>query len=190
MTGRVVVVKLGSSVLPDEDALPDVVRALYAAVRAGDRVVAVVSALGRHTDALVDRARAFGPAPSARATAALVATGEATAVALVALALDRAGIPVVPLAGAGIVTAGDPLDGDPVRVDPTAIRAALDRAPIVVVPGFVARDVDGAPSLLGRGGSDLTALLVAEALGATCRLVKDVGGVYDADPRVAGAVRY
>jgi homoserine dehydrogenase len=51
-----------------------------------------------------------------------------------------------------------------------------------VVPGFYGRGPDGKIYLLGRGGSDLTALHLAHSLGAACRLLKDVDGVYDADP--------
>ncbi|MEO0660269.1 MAG: aspartate kinase, partial [Planctomycetota bacterium] len=58
---------------------------------------------------------------------------------------------------------------------------------VVVVPGFAARDVGGRTVLLGRGGSDSTALFLAEALRATrCRLVKDVDGLYEWDPAREG----
>jgi len=79
--------------------------------------------------------------------------------------------------------AGGPhLDADPVDVDARALLALLDAHPAVVVPGFFARRADAEVATLGRGGSDLTALFLAERLGARCVLVKDVDGVYDGDP--------
>ena len=83
-----------------------------------------------------------------------------------------------------ILTQGPLNDAEPVAVDTAQLRAALGRSDVVVFPGFVGVDVTGVPSLLGRGGSDLTALFLGHALGAAevC-LVKDVDGVYPADPR-------
>ena len=52
----------------------------------------------------------------------------------------------------------------------------------MVLPGFVGKNRSGKTTLLGRGGSDLTALFLAQRLGGTCRLIKDVDGLYTSDP--------
>lgn len=183
------VLKLGSSVLPTADALPAAVTEIYRFVRRGERVVVVVSALGDTTDRLLARGRAVGA--SGGALACLLATGEAEATALLALALDRAGIPAALLdpAQAGLRGEGDPLDARLVGVDRAALLGHLDGRPVVVIPGFVARAPDGSTCVLGRGGSDLTAVVVAGALGARCRLVKDVPGLAEWDPRRGGSPR-
>ncbi|WP_419935911.1 hypothetical protein [Candidatus Palauibacter sp.] len=78
-------------------------------------------------------------------------------------------------------------DADPVAVDAAQIRATLASHDAVVFPGFVGVDLTGVPSLLGRGGSDLTALFLGDALGAAeVRLVKDVDGIFPVDPRCRG----
>jgi len=54
---------------------------------------------------------------------------------------------------------------------------------VAVVPGYIGCTEDGRTSLLGRGGSDLTALFIAHQVNADlCRLIKDVDGLYECDP--------
>jgi aspartate kinase len=61
---------------------------------------------------------------------------------------------------------------------------------IVVTQGFVGADVNGKTTTLGRGGSDFTAALLAEALDAsTCEIWTDVIGVYTTDPRITDKAR-
>jgi len=61
---------------------------------------------------------------------------------------------------------------------------------IVVTRGFVGSDVQGRTTTLGRGGSDFTAALLTEALGAdTCEIWTDVIGVYTIDPRITDKAR-
>lgn len=189
---RVAVLKFGSSVLPDEAALPTAVHEIYKHIREGWKVIAVVSALGDTTDRLLARAQGFVPSPDAGALAAWVATGEAQAAALLGLAVDRAGVPVTVLdSGAiGLRTDGPTLDASAVGLDGFAIQRALGAAPVLVVPGFVGRDAAGRATLLGRGGSDLTALFLAAQVGAErCILLKDVDGLYDRDPAADSAAR-
>ncbi len=185
LCSEIMVLKFGSSFLPDEESLPRAVREIQRHRREGKKVIAVVSAIGSTTDALLARAAAFGQR-NAVGVASLVATGEATAVALLALALDRAGVEANALdAGAvGLTTTDRTLDADPTSVDTGAIRAALADRPVLVVPGFLGRDSLGRTTLLGRGGSDFSALYIAAALGAPCVLLKDVDALYDRDPAV------
>lgn len=185
----ITVLKFGSSVLRTESDLPRAVHEIYRWVRQGERVIAVVSAFGGITDSLIEKSRAYGDNPDECASAALIATGEATAAALMGLALDRAGIPakVVDAAGIGLVTEGGISDAELVGVSESTILKLVKQVPVVVVPGFVGRSSDGAVNLLGRGGTDLTALFLAQRLRAErCRLVKDVDGLYESDPAGPG----
>jgi homoserine dehydrogenase len=176
--------------LPSARALRRVVHEIYRELRAGSRVVAVVSAFGETTDRLL-RLGARGAASDPLALAQLAATGEAKSVALLALELAACGIPASALDPdqSGLRARGSVLDADPVAVDVAALRRELDRGRVVVIPGFIARDAEGRTVCLGRGGSDLTALFVAAELGAGCRLVKDKDGIYDRDPDVDGRAR-
>jgi homoserine dehydrogenase len=168
------------------------VHEVYRWVRDGERVVAVVSALAGTTNRLLERSELYGPRPEPTCLAGLVGTGELAAASLLGLALDRAGIPaeVLDAAALGLRTRGPILDAEPEALDTTALRAALSRVPVVVVPGFVGRSAAGSPTLLGRGGSDYTALFLAHRLEARrCRLLKDVDGVFDRDPASTGLAR-
>ncbi len=183
-----IVLKLGGSVLTRESDVAGAVHECYRWSRRGHRVLAVVSAIGDATDRLVTGASAYGHAPSPSAAAALVATGELTSAAHCWLGCDRAGIDAVALdpRDIGLRVRGHAADAVPVSVDRPALERALDRHAVVIVPGFVGIDDGGRLALLGRGGSDLSAVLIAEALGARCRLVKDVPGLYERDPARPG----
>lgn len=185
-----IVLKFGSSVLRTEDDLPLVVHEIYRWVRDGYRVLAVVSAFESRTNQLFAQAQRFTDRPDAASVAALVATGEAASAALLSLVLDRAGLASALLDAdrVSLRTQGPLLDADPCAVNCDAIDRFFKHHSVAVLPGFVGRDQSGSSSLLGRGGSDLTALFLAQQLGAErCRLVKDVDGLFDRDPAHTGA---
>lgn len=180
----IVVLKFGSSVLTHDDAFHTLVHDVYREVRDGHRVVAVVSAVGRTTDQLITQAASLSHDPDRLAYASLLATGEATSAAKAAIALDAAGIPtsILDPLSIGLRTSGDRLNAEPISLNAASIRRTLERTPVVVIPGFIGCDESNQPTLLGRGGSDLTAVFIAHQLGARCRLVKDVDGWFVADP--------
>ncbi len=183
-TREISVVKLGSSVLRTEADLPAAVHEVYRDVRQGRRVVVIVSAIGSATDDLLADARRLKEHPAPSHLAPLLATTRAST--LLALALDCAGIPtrLTDARQVGLEVRGPRLDATPVGLDVEAVCRALDEASVLVLPGFIATAPDGGVALLGRGGSDLTALFVAKRLAAReCRLVKDTDGVFEADPR-------
>jgi homoserine dehydrogenase len=113
-----------------------------------------------------------------------LATGERTSTAFLGIALDRAGVParVVNPREIGLEVAGAPLDGEPVALSIQHVQELFRESPVLIVPGFFGTNAEGRTQLLGRGGSDFTAVFLAVALNARCRLLKDVDGVYDADP--------
>lgn len=177
------VMKFGSSVLADDEGYRAAAHAVVKAHGAGSPVVVVCSAKGDSTDQLVESALALNPDPAPARFGQLLATAEEASVRLMALALEGIGLTpgVLSAEELGIETAGDPLDADPVGVNETGLRTALACHGVVVVPGFVGVGTTGT-TLLGRGGSDLTALFLAERLGGECRLVKDVPGLFLKDP--------
>lgn len=197
MPGPLTVLKFGGSVLRSETDLDTAVIEVSRWRRRGDRVVAVVSAFDGVTDRLVAEARALCPLPEGQgaAYATLLATGEFTTAAKLTLALSAGGVRAG-LLGPGALSLrarGDGADADPCSFDPGALERALDAAGVAVVPGFIAQDEHGHLCLLGRGGSDLTAIFIAaHARARRCRLIKDVPGVYDRDPNLDphGARRY
>lgn len=192
MSRPLIVLKFGSSVLRTEADLPSAVHEIYRYARDGFDVAAVVSAFEGVTDRLFARARGIGADASlgigVPGLAALVACGERESAAALQIALANAGLPahvLDPLA-AGLRVEGDGLSGEPVALDVARCRSILAKGRILIVPGFFGTDADGGVSLLGRGGSDWTALFLAQRLGGRCRLLKDTDGIYDHDPNDGG----
>lgn len=189
MCGRVIVLKFGGSVLTDEARLRIAVHEVYRWRREGWKVVAVVSAFAGRTDELLASCQHDGLQADAHATAAVLACGERESAAKLVGCLDRVGVRAALLdpAAMGLRAHGPALDAQPDTFDVGHVRAALDAQGVVVVPGFLAIDDQGRTVTLGRGGSDLTALVLADGLQAdACRLLKDVDGLYECDPAGAG----
>jgi homoserine dehydrogenase len=184
-TAPIVVLKFGSSLLGGTPGFAVAAAEVAREVEAGHRVVAVCSARRGVTDALLRDVHTLADAPPPDLVSRVLATGEAASVPLLALALAVRGVAahVLDGPGLGVRTRGHVLDAEPVDLDAGALLALLALRPALVVPGFVGVHETGDVSLLGRGGSDLTALFLAHRLGAAeCRLVKDVDGIYPSDP--------
>ncbi len=185
-SSRLCVLKFGSSVLELEEDYSKVALEVYRHVRAGEKVVAVVSALAGQTDALLDQAqRVGGEATPDALVARLARVGELQSAALLALALSKVGIGACTLDPheMGLVAEGSPLDSNLIALDAEAVLAKVEAFDVVVVPGFIADHVEHGVVTLGRGGTDLSAVFFAAKLNAhRVRLIKDVDGVYAEDP--------
>jgi aspartate kinase len=191
----VAVLKLGGSVLTGPAAYRRAAEFVATRRRAdpGTRLAVVVSAENGQTDALLQAAREIDPEPDAAALDLLWSTGELRSVALLVLSLHAIGIRAaaanVHQAGlVRLVPGGDPGSCAPAggtRLRPLRLLSLLAEHEVVVAPGFLAQGAGDAVVSLGRGGSDLAAVLLAGGLGAaTCELVKDVDGYYSTDPNV------
>ncbi len=186
------VVKFGSSVLRGEEDLPVVVEEIARWLGSEQYVLVVVSAFGNTTEELFKRASSYREPTNQEAVARLVATGEEASAALLTLALAGAGIRAKLLCPEQIclIAEGAPLDARLRAVSAERIWSAFTESDVVVVPGFIARTAQGSTVLLGRGGSDLTAVFLAHELRASrCRLVKDVDGLYASDPKLGEGAR-
>lgn len=190
---RLSVLKFGSSVLRTPEDYARAAHEVYRHTRAGEKVVAVVSALGGETDALIDAGTAVGQNSHDAMLARLVRCGELKSAALMGLALQRSGVRTVVLDPheMSLMAEGSPLDANLTGLDAARVLAHFEHADVIVAPGFFGEGPDG-PVTLGRGGTDLTAVMFAHWLGASrARLIKDVDGVYTDDPaRVPDAHRF
>lgn len=166
------VVKLGGGVLATPEDVDAGAREVLRLRSEDGAVLVVVSALRGRTDALLEQARSEGLAEDARV--ARIAAGELEAVELVDAALREAGVEaaLLDVDTVGPFARGGSEDADPVELDDAAVRAALAERGIALLPGYLARGDGGRRVLLGRGGSDLTAVFAAHRLGCACRLVK------------------
>jgi aspartate kinase len=187
-----VVMKFGGTSVADTERIKAVARRLVAAREGGHRVVAVLSAMGDTTDELVRLAYEISDRPAPRELDMMISVGERVSCALAAMAIHDLGHQAISLTGsqAGIVT--DTAHGKAKIVDVRArrIHEALDEDRIVLVAGFQGVSTTFDVTTLGRGGSNLTAVVLAAALGAeACEMYTDVEGVFTADPRVVPGAR-
>ena len=160
--------------------------------KAGNQVVAVLSAQGDTTDELIEKANEINPLASNREMDMLLSTGEQMSVALCAMAVEALGFPVVSLTGwqAGMVTNTVSMNARIKKVDTERIEAELDARRIVIVTGFQGINRYDDVTTLGRGGSDTSAVALAASLHADlCQIYTDVDGVYTADPRLVPHAR-
>lgn len=190
------VLKFGGTSVESPERVRAVARRIAAVRARGHEVAVVVSAMGRTTDALLDLAASVGSGarvPS-RELDLLLATGEQTAAALLALALLDTGVRAHAFTGAqaGIRTDGRYGDARIRAVRAARVRRMVADGGVPVVTGFQGVTARREVTTLGRGGSDTTAVALSAALGADrCDIYTDVDGVYSADPRVvATAQRY
>jgi aspartate kinase len=165
-----------------------VARRIADTVNDGKRVCAVVSAMGKTTDGLLQQAKALSTNPNPRELDMLLSTGERVSVSLLAIALGELGVEAVSFTGsqAGIITNTRHNRARIVEVRPFRLLDELDEGKVVIVAGYQGVSYSREITTLGRGGTDTTAVALAAALDAEyCEICSDVDGVYTADPRLA-----
>ncbi|MEE2813232.1 MAG: aspartate kinase [Verrucomicrobiota bacterium] len=187
-----IVQKYGGSSVKDTDRIKNVAKRVAEYRQKGDQIVVVVSAMGGGTDNLIRLASEINQVPSEREMDMLLATGEQTTIALLAMALHSLDLEAVSLTGpqAGIMTDEVHAKAKIKNISPKQVYNMLDEGNVVIVAGFQGMSPDGRITTLGRGGSDLTAIALASALEADlCQIYTDVDGVYTTDPRVVSKAK-
>ncbi|MBO5359822.1 MAG: aspartate kinase [Clostridia bacterium] len=181
-----IVQKFGGSSVADAARVRNVASIIIDTYKQGNDVVAVVSAQGDTTDDLIEKAAELNPKASKREMDSLLSAGEQMSSALLAMAIEAEGYPVVSLLGwqAGFRT--DNVHGSAriKTVQPERLKNEIGKGNIVIVAGFQGLNGFDDITTLGRGGSDTSAVAIAAALHADrCQIFTDVEGVYTADPR-------
>lgn len=182
-----VVAKFGGTSVATPERVINVARRIVERKRAGNRVVAVVSAMGKTTDDLIKLANSITDTPSPREMDTLLSTGEMVSMSLLAMAVESLGEKAISLSGRQIGLITDNVHGKASirEIHATRIKGALADDNIVIVAGFQGIDAAGDITTLGRGGSDTTAVAIAAGIKAdVCEIYTDVDGVYTADPRI------
>ncbi len=182
-----IVQKYGGTSVGTPERILNCARRILETQRAGNQVIAVVSAMSGVTNNLIDLANQVSKDPTEREMDVLLATGEQTTIALTAMAINDLGGQAVSLTGAqaGISTDRVHTKARIVNITPDAVRRMLDEGKIVILAGFQGENANHEITTLGRGGSDLTAIAMAGAIKADlCQIFTDVNGVYTCDPRV------
>ncbi|MDA3968586.1 aspartate kinase [Helicobacter ibis] len=182
-----VVQKYGGTSVGDCDRILNVANRVVETKRKGHGVVVVVSAMSGETDKLLGYTKHFSKIPNLRESDMVLSAGERVTSALLAIALEELGFKAISLSGrgAGIVTDNSHTKARIQHIDTTKLNELLAKDYIVVVAGFQGVSENGEVTTLGRGGSDLSAVALAGALGADlCEIYTDVDGVYTTDPRI------
>lgn len=181
-----IVQKFGGSSVADAERVMNVANIITDTYRQGNDVVVVVSAQGDTTDDLIEKAYEINDKPSKREMDMLLTSGEQISIALLAMAVEKLGCPVVSLLGwqAGFNTSSAYGQARIKAIKSDRLKAELDHHNIVIVAGFQGINKYDDLTTLGRGGSDTSAVAIAAALHADrCQIFTDVEGVFTADPR-------
>ncbi|MDX1808080.1 MAG: aspartate kinase [Sulfurospirillaceae bacterium] len=182
-----IVQKYGGTSVGTVERISEVAKRVAERKKDGNDLVVVVSAMSGETNKLIELAHSFSKDPKKREMDLLLSSGERVTSALLAIALNEMGYKTVAMSGrqAGIVTDNVHTKARIEHIDGSKIEKELKKGNIVVVAGFQGITDVGEVSTLGRGGSDLSAVAIAGALGADlCEIYTDVDGVYTTDPRI------
>ena len=199
-SGKKIVVKFGGSSLADNERLSKAVASVVNEAKRGTRIAVVVSAMGKTTDVLMSTAKNTSNGKLQKHELDdILSMGERTSVRIFSAALRNSGVESRYF---------DPLDNDwPIVTDSafsnanplleeckTRVREnvlpIVEKGTVPVIAGFVGRTMDGKITTLGRGGSDTTAFILADALNADeIVLVTDADGIMSGDPKVVSSPR-
>lgn len=181
-----IVKKFGGTSVANKERIYNVAKRCIEDYQKGNDVVVVLSAMGKYTDELITMAQDINENPPKREMDMLFTIGEQMSVALMAMAMNKLGVPAISLNAFQVAMHSTSVYGNAriKRIDCERIRNELEQRKIVLVTGFQGINKYGDYTTLGRGGSDTTAVALAAALHAdACEIYTDVDGVYTADPR-------
>jgi len=190
---KLVVQKYGGATLSDPQKIKAVAARIAELSKEGTKVVAVVSAMGKTTNQLIDLANQISSRPNRRELDMLLTTGERVSMALVSMALHDLGCKAISLTGsqAGILTDHSHVNAFIEDVKAFRVEESLNEGKVVVLAGFQGVSPKTKEiTTLGRGGSDTTAVAMAAYLKAeVCEILKDVPAVFTADPYLVKEAR-
>lgn len=188
----IIVQKFGGTSVADLERIRNVAKRVAKTFDQGNDVVVVLSAMAGVTDGLIDMANQVAVSPDKRELDVLLATGEQTTVALLAMTLQSMGYPAKSILGyqAEIITNRNYGGARIIEIGADRIKKLIEKRNIVVMAGFQGCDQEGNITTLGRGGSDTSAVAITSALNADkCEIFTDVDGIYTADPNICEKAR-
>jgi aspartate kinase len=188
----IIVQKFGGSSVADTEMIKAVAERVVSTVKAGNKVIVVVSAMAGETDKFVKFANEITASPNEREMDLLLSSGERITSALMAMAIQQLGCKSMSFTGrqVGIRTDSSHTKAMIEHIEGGRLKAALDDDKIPVIAGFQGINEFEDVTTLGRGGSDTTAVAIAAALKAdVCEIYTDVEGVFTSDPRIVPDAR-
>ena len=178
------VLKFGGTSVGTVDRIQHVAKIIKREYDAGNKIIAVVSAMAGQTNDLIQLSQSITNDFSKRELDVLLATGEQVTSALLAGALIKMNIKAqswlnwqIP-----ILTEGKHANSRIVNVNVSKINNYINDG-VAVVPGFQGISKNGDITTIGRGGSDASAVAFAKLFNAdSCEIYTDVDGVFSSDP--------
>lgn len=186
-----IVQKYGGSSVSTAEKIRNIAVKIRSRVDQGEKLVVVVSAMGKTTNQLIELAKNVSPSPMEREMDMLLATGEQVSAALLSMALNDLGIPAISYNAFQLemVTTRTHNNARIRDIKLTKLEKELEKHEVVVVTGFQGITDEGHVTTLGRGGSDTSAVAIAAKSGSRCEIYSDVAGVYTCDPGVQPRAR-
>ncbi|MDD3682171.1 MAG: aspartate kinase [Thermotogaceae bacterium] len=178
--------KYGGSSVASSERIRNVAERIKGRVDSGEKVIVVVSAMGKTTNDLISLAENLSEEPDPRELAMLLSTGEQMSAALLSMVLIRMGVKSIShnALQLDITTVGDFGNARIADLNLDKIYSELEDHDVIVVTGFQGVDTEGNLTTLGRGGSDTSAVAIAAKAGVPCEIFSDVAGVYTCDPKL------
>lgn len=190
---KIVVQKYGGATLADPEKVKAVAKRIMQLHQSGTKVVAVVSAMGKTTNQLIELAKQVSNRPHMRELDMLLTAGERISMSLLSMALNDLGCPAISFTGsqAGILTDDSHFNAQIIDVKAFRVEQALKDNKVVILAGFQGVSAQTKEiTTLGRGGSDISAVSMAAYLKAQrCEVLKDVAGVFTADPKIESSAK-
>lgn len=181
-----IVKKFGGTSVANKERIFNVAKRCVRDYEKGHDVVVVLSAMGKYTDELIEKAKEINPNPPKREMDMLFTIGEQMSVSLMAMAMAQMNVRAVSLNAFQVPMRTTSVYGNArlKSIDTKRIKRELEDRKIVIITGFQGINKYDDYTTLGRGGSDTTAVALAAVLHAdACEIYTDVDGVYTADPR-------
>jgi aspartate kinase len=194
-SSKKIVVKFGGSSLADPERLSRAVASVVNEAKRGTKIAVVVSAMGKTTDVLMNTAKGSSNGKLEKHELDdILSMGERTSVRIFSAALRTNGVesryfdprdedwPII--TDACFSNANPSRDECEKRIQ-KLVLPLVEKGVVPVIAGFVGRTPEGKVTTLGRGGSDTTAFLLAEALSADeVVLATDADGIMSGDPKI------
>ena len=179
------VLKFGGTSVGTIERVQHVANIIQKEHSAGNKIIAVVSAMSGKTNELINLAKDISEEFDKRELDVLLSSGEQVTSALLAGALVKLNINAkswlnwqIP-----ILTEGEHSNARIINMNIKKINNFLNENGIAIIPGFQGISKNGDVTTIGRGGSDATAVAVAKLFNAdTCEIYTDVDGVFSTDP--------
>jgi aspartate kinase len=195
MVNKKIVVKFGGSSLADHERLLRAVKAVVNEAKRGTKIAVVVSAMGKTTDVLMTTAKNTSNGKLEKKDLDdILSMGERTSVRIFSAALKNNGVESCyfdpldsnwPIISDSAFQNANPILAECEKNIKASVLPIVEKGVIPVVAGFLGKTKDGKITTLGRGGSDTTAFILAESLGADqVVLVTDADGIMSGDPKL------